>query len=122
MLKEEFEKIANIEVSLETYKNIIEPMYMATNLDKQTFVSILNLKAFALKSKKQLINDLKKLAKTYYNNCIHFTDYQTKDKMMEILEEIRDRFDEFACFQQQRELGYYVYAFLLINNDKIYLL
>ena len=38
MTRSEFEKLAGSEVSAETYKNIIEPMYMRTDWDKATFV------------------------------------------------------------------------------------
>ena len=38
MTRSEFEKLAGYEVSAETYKNIIEPMYMNTDWDKMTFV------------------------------------------------------------------------------------
>ena len=46
MMYEEFEKIAGCRVSYEDYNNIIEPMYMASNLSKQEFVKTLNLKFF----------------------------------------------------------------------------
>lgn len=47
MMKHEFEEIAKIEVTSEDYDNIIEPMYMATNMSKAEFVKTLNLKFFA---------------------------------------------------------------------------
>ena len=46
-MKHEFEEIAKIRVTAEDYNNIIEPMYMATNLSKADFVKTLNLKFFA---------------------------------------------------------------------------
>lgn len=49
MMKQEFEKLAGYEVSAEDYKNVIEPMYMATNLSKQEFVKSINRKAFEVK-------------------------------------------------------------------------
>ena len=54
MLKEEFERIAKIEVEEETYKKVIEPMYMATDLSKEEFVKTLNLKTFAKKQEKNI--------------------------------------------------------------------
>lgn len=41
----EFEEIAGYKVSAETYNTIIEPMYMALDLDKKTFCGLLNRKA-----------------------------------------------------------------------------
>jgi len=49
MMKQEFEALAGYEVSTEDYNNIIEPMYMATNLDKAEFVKTINRKAFEKK-------------------------------------------------------------------------
>ena len=46
MMHKEFEELAGIEVSYEDYTNIIEPMYMATNMSKREFVKTLNLKFF----------------------------------------------------------------------------
>lgn len=49
MMKVEFERLAGIEVTSETYETIIEPMYMATNLSKADFIKTLNLKQLAKK-------------------------------------------------------------------------
>ena len=49
MMKQEFEALAGYEVSTEDYNNIIEPMYMATNLTKAEFVKTINRKAFEKK-------------------------------------------------------------------------
>lgn len=38
MMRNEFEKLAGYKVSEETYRNIVEPMYMRTDWDKATFV------------------------------------------------------------------------------------
>lgn len=45
MMKEEFERLAKIEVSYETYSKVIEPMYIAADIPKQEFIKLLNLKA-----------------------------------------------------------------------------
>ena len=54
MTRAEFERIAKIEVEEETYKKVIEPMYMATELSKEEFVKTLNLKTFAKKQEKNI--------------------------------------------------------------------
>ena len=51
MMKHEFEAIAGYEVSTEDYNNIIEPMYMATNLSKAEFVKTISKKRFAVVKK-----------------------------------------------------------------------
>lgn len=52
MMKQEFERIAGYEVSMEDYNNIIEPMYMATNLDKYEFVKVVDKNRFEVKKQK----------------------------------------------------------------------
>lgn len=54
MMKHEFEAIAGYEVSAEDYNNIIEPMYMATNLSKQEFVKTISKKRFAIVKKEEV--------------------------------------------------------------------
>lgn len=46
MMKWEFEKIAGYDVTSEDFENIINPMYMATDLDKESFVKCLDRKRF----------------------------------------------------------------------------
>lgn len=80
MMKEEFERLAKIEVTHETYSKIIEPMYLATDLSKQEFVKLLNLKALAMPKvktkniKKMLIRDRSGCTKTP-NGCWYHIRY-----------------------------------------------
>lgn len=53
MMKYEFEELAGYEVSSDDYNNIIEPMYMAVDVDKREFVKMIDKKRFALKTKAQ---------------------------------------------------------------------
>lgn len=92
MMKHEFEAIAGYEVSNEDYNNIIEPMYMATNLNKQDFVKCIDKKRFALKTQKQLLNEAKKISEQLKETCEHFTDFETEKKFDGIVEELQERF------------------------------
>ena len=80
MMKEEFERLAKIEVSQETYSKVIEPMYLATDLSMQEFVKLLNVKAFAIPKsepkniKKMLIRDNSGYTKTL-NGCWYHIKY-----------------------------------------------
>lgn len=58
MMKHEFEAIAGYEVSVSDYDNIIEPMYMATELNKAEFVKVISKERFALKSREELIQEI----------------------------------------------------------------
>lgn len=50
MMKHEFEALAGYEVSVSDYDNIIEPMYMATELSKEEFAKVISKERFALKN------------------------------------------------------------------------
>lgn len=91
MMKYEFEQIAGYEVSDKDYNEIIEPMYMATNLDKQEFVKTLDKKRFALKPLKKIEKEMKQIAKHLNETCNHYTDYEAKDKLNELAQEITER-------------------------------
>ena len=93
MMKQEFEELAGYEVSDEAYYNVIEPMYLATNLEKQEFVKCINKKQFALKTKKQLINEAKKIARQFTTNKITSLDeeFKLEDELEEIRKEIKSR-------------------------------
>lgn len=58
MMKHEFEAIEGYEVSVSDYDNIIEPMYMATDLNKAEFVKVISKERFALKSREELIQEI----------------------------------------------------------------
>lgn len=94
MMHKEFEEIAGYEVSYETYANIIEPMYMAlpNNVSKQQFVKMLDKKAFALPTKKEMLKEMKKIANFLYENCGRKSYYEEKDKLDKIAKEYAKRF------------------------------
>lgn len=58
MMKNEFEALAGYEVSVSDYDNIIEPLYMATELNKAEFVKVISKERFALKSREELIQEI----------------------------------------------------------------
>lgn len=91
MMKYEFETIAGYEVSEEDYRKIIEPMYMATDLSKEEFVKVINKKRFAIKSKKELVCEMKKIAKHLKDTCDHFTDFEAKEQLEKLAEEYKNR-------------------------------
>lgn len=54
MMKYEFEAIANVEVTDEMYETI-EKMYIAADMDKREFIKMLNLKAIAKETEKEIV-------------------------------------------------------------------
>lgn len=92
MMWKEFEEIAGYEVSYEDYTNIIEPMYMATNLSKQEFVKTLNKKAFVLPTKAQMVREMKKIAKFIFENCGIASYYEEKEKLNKLAKDYAKRF------------------------------
>lgn len=81
MMKQEFEALAGYEVSFQDYNEIIEPMYMATNLSKQDFVKCIDRKRFALPTKKEIVRAMKKEATHLYEICGRYTDFESKDRL-----------------------------------------
>ena len=95
MMKHEFEAIAGYEVSVSDYDNIIEPMYMATNLNKAEFVKVISKERFALKSREELIQEMKNIAEHLKQTCDHFTDYEAEEKLKGLAEEYKGRFGPY---------------------------
>lgn len=82
MMKQEFEALAGYEVSTEDYYNVIEPMYMATELDKASFVKCLDRKRFAVKKDNRPALGIKKMGiqndygyERTPNGCWRFIQY-----------------------------------------------
>ncbi|MCM1119336.1 MAG: hypothetical protein NC543_08250 [bacterium] len=80
MMKQEFERLAKIEVTEETYTKVIEPMYSATDLSKMDFIKLLNLKALQAPKvvektiKKMAVRDRSGFRKTP-NGCYYHIEY-----------------------------------------------
>lgn len=92
MMKHEFEKIAGYEVSQKDYSEIIEPMYMSTDLNKEEFVKVINKERFALKTREEIITDMKKIAYHLKESCIHYTDHEALENLSHIAREYTERF------------------------------
>lgn len=94
MMYQEFEEIAGYEVSYEDYTNIIEPMYMALpdNVSKQQFVKMLDKKAFALPTKKEMVKEMKKIANHLYDICGHCSDFESEQKLDALAKKYAKRF------------------------------
>lgn len=130
MTKQEFEALAKIEVSNEKYYKVIEPMYMATDLSKQEFIATLNLKAFALPSRRQMITEMKRLARHLYETCEHYTDYNAKDALDSLMKQYYKRFygrdwaTDTKCFcytNEERLIGcYYPYEIVMGYDHETY--
>ena len=95
MMWKEFEEIAGYEVSFEDYNNVIEPMYMATNLSKAEFVKCIDKKRFALKTRKQLINEMRKKAEEIRCVVEHNGAYDLKDELQKMAYSYAKRFHAF---------------------------
>jgi len=91
MMKEEFETIAGYEVSDKDYYNIIEPMYMATNLTKDDFVKTISKKRFALKPISTIKREMRKCADSLKETCDHYTDTETLNQLYKLIGEYIDR-------------------------------
>ena len=94
MMWKEFEMIAGYEVTFEDYSQYIEPMYMAVGdeITKKEFVKMVNKERFALKTERQILNKMKKLAKHLEETCDYYTDFDALHDFEELRREYRRRF------------------------------
>ena len=94
MMYEEFIKIAGYKVSVEDYNNIIEPMYMALDVDKHEFVKLINRKRFEVveKTERQYINEIKKIAKVMFEKCGHCSTWEEENEIDRLTREMEHKF------------------------------
>lgn len=98
MLYREFLSIANVsedDVSVNTYDTIIEPMYMASKLDKRDFVAILNID----------------LIKSWFPNV-----NTVKAKIVELVADMRRGLGHFEMIDEENELVELAKQFCKLNN------
>lgn len=87
MMKHEFEALAGYQVSEDDYTNIIEPMYMATDMDKDEFVKCINKKRFALRKPSTIIREMKTIARHLEAVCTNYTDWEARERLQDLAEE-----------------------------------
>lgn len=92
MMKHEFEALAGYEVSREDYYDIIEPMYMATDLSKQDFVKCIDRKRFALPTKAEMLREMRKEAKHLCDICGRRCDFDSERRLESMAHEYLRRF------------------------------
>ena len=95
MMYEEFMNMAGYEVSYSDYINIIEPMYMALDLDKSDFIKCLNRKRFELEPLDKIHKRMIKLANQIKDTCAHYTDYEAYDQIEALAENYKNRLQAF---------------------------
>lgn len=98
MMKHEFEAIAGYEVSEEDYRKIIEPMYMATDLSKEEFAKVICKERFAIKTKEELICEMKEIAEHLKATCEHYTDYEAVERLEKLAAEYKNRIAPLGGF------------------------
>ena len=105
MMWKEFEELAGYEVSYEDYTNIIEPMYMATNMSKQDFIKCIDKKRFAIvkRSERTILKQMKKIAAELMETCEHYKDYVLEEEIEKLAKELRDTHYAGFCYSIGRE-------------------
>lgn len=83
MMQHEFETLAGYKVSSVDYKNIIEPMYMALpdSIGKEEFVKMLDMKRFALPSKRTLLCKMRNYARWIAEDAEHNYNRELREKL-----------------------------------------
>ena len=86
-MKYEFEKLAGYEVTTRDYLDIIEPMYMATDLDKLEFVKCLDRTRFDKQIRlSKFIKSAKKYAESLKKCCGKWVDVHSEEHLKGELE------------------------------------
>lgn len=121
MMKYEFEQIAGYEVTWKDYTEIIEPMYMALDVDKYEFAKMINRKHFDLGAKKRaLVKEMKQIAEHLKDTCNHYTDYAAKDRLNELADEYMNLVDGYGYYIAERERWTCYYPTKIDIYDKHY--
>lgn len=105
MMWKEFEELAGYEVTFEDYNNIIEPMYMATNMSKQEFIKCIDKKRFAIvkRSERTILNQIKKIANELKETCEHYKDWDKENQLEDLVKELRDTHYKGFCYTIDRK-------------------
>lgn len=112
MMKEEFENLAGYEVSYDDYHDIIEPMYMVTNLSKSEFVKVINKKTFALPTKQTIVKEMREIA-SYISDHKH--EGAVWHKEVELDEIAKNYAERFYHIDLSHDMKAYVY----FNRDDV---
>lgn len=82
MMYEEFINISGLNVSYKDYENIVEPMYMSTDMSKQEFIKFISPSVKALVKSYPKVKTIRKMLvrdksgfKTTPNNCWYHIEY-----------------------------------------------
>lgn len=119
MMWEEFEKLAGYEVTYSDYHDIIEPMYMATNLSKSDFIACLDKKRFALKTKRQLVHEMKKAAGFIFEYCGACSFHEEMEDLEKLAYEYAERFHGFSRNNLDTWVGFESdYAYRGVPQDR----
>lgn len=121
MMKHEFENLAGYEVSYSDYTNIIEPMYMACDLDKSDFVKCINRKRFELEPLDKIHKRMINLANQIKDACMHYRDYEAMDQLCVLAEKYKNRLQARSYRIVEEELFssccYYPTKVIIYDNE-----
>ena len=94
-------KVTENDVSFDTYQNIIEPMYMATNLNKIDFIKMLNIKAIKdmYPNVNKVCKDLVKLIAEMKSLLGHTTMHEQENKFVELAKQFCELRGMEYCYE-----------------------
>lgn len=92
MKKHEFEQLAGYAVSSEDFEKVIEPMYRATTLSERDFIKCLDKKRFALRTEKQLRNEMTREARHLMETGDTYRDFDSWHRIEDLAKEYARRF------------------------------
>ena len=74
MMHEEFEKMAGYRIAYKYYHEIVEPMYMASDLSKQEFIALVNFRDYATLKEKQIVEQMRQIAGVMHDSDETFNE------------------------------------------------
>lgn len=101
-------KVTEDDITAETYDNIIEPMYMATDMNKYEFVEMLNIKAICDKytNVNKVCRELVKLIAEMKSLLGHTTMHEQENKFVELAKQFCELRGMEYCYEDPLSLIY----------------
>ena len=108
----ELSKMTENDITTETYSKVIEPMCMATNMDKRDFVKMLNIKHIkaASPNANNIANEMVEVIKDMKVQLGHTTLHQQENRFIELAENF--------CKLKNMEFCYTDFSIYEFPNDR----
>lgn len=108
MMYTEFTKLSGIEVGEKYYAVVIEPLYMESPMDKETF-SAMASRMFETRDINYMVQQLKREMATLKKTCDEYTNTTAQERMKELCESITDILGAAGYVTDDKEKRFHCY-------------